>query len=82
MLDAGVQKSDIAQLVRAKQAEFLFDLCYMMGDPSSVEGNDGYVDWSFMELDADGNASRSINGLHESVLETDPTGREVRPNTQ
>ncbi len=79
MIDAGVSKSDIAQLVRATQAEFLFDICYMMDDPSSVEGNDDYVDWSFMEVDADGNSHRSINGLHESVLGTDPTGREVRP---
>lgn len=79
ILDAGISKSDIAQLVRAVHAEFLFDLCYMMDDPGSVEGNDEYVDWSFVELDADGNACRPINGLHESVLETDPTGREVRP---
>ena len=79
MVDAGTTKSDIAQLVRAMQAEFLFALCYMMDDPSSVEGNDDYVDWSFMELDADGNTCRTINCLHESVLETDPTGREVRP---
>lgn len=80
MLGAGVSKSDVAQLVRATRAEFLFELCYMMDDPGSVDGNDGYVDWSLMELDADGNACRSISGLHESVVETDPTGREVRPN--
>ncbi len=81
MIDAGVSKSVIAQLVRATQAEFLCDLCYMLADPSSVEGNDGYVDWSLVELDADGNPARHINGLHESVLETDPTGREVRPHS-
>lgn len=80
MLDAGVSKLAIAQLVRATQAEFLFDLCYMLDDSSSVDGNDDYVDWSFVELDADGNPGRPINGLHESVLATDPTGREVRPH--
>jgi hypothetical protein len=79
MLDAGISKSVIAQLVRAMQAEFLSGLCYMMDDPGSVEGNDEYVDWSFVELDSDGNTGRTINCLHESVLETDPTGREVRP---
>ncbi len=81
MIDAGISKTVIAQLVRATQAEFLFDLCYMLDDPSSVDGNDDYVDWSFVELDSDGNPGREIGGLHESVLETDPTGREARPDS-
>jgi len=79
MLDAGVAKSDIAELVRSTQAEFLFDLCYMMDDPGAVGGNDDLVNWSFVELDAHENPGRTISGLHESVLETDPTGREVCP---
>jgi len=79
MLKSGVSKSVIAELVRSTQAEFLFGLCCMMDDPGSVDGNDGHVDWAFVELDSDGNYGRTINGLHESVLETDPTGRELRP---
>ena len=82
MLEAGITKSDIAQLVRSTQAEFLFDLCYMMDDPGAVDGNDDLVNWSFVELDADENPGRAINGLHESVLETDPTGREVCPKPE
>lgn len=82
MLDAGVSKSDIAQLVRSTQAEFLFDLCYMMDDPESVEGNEDLVDWAFVEIDSNGDYGRPIEGLHESVLETDPTGREGRPSTE
>jgi len=81
MLDAGVSKSVIARLVRAVQSEFLSDLCYMMDDPGSIEGNDECVDWSLIENDDDGNPGRIINGLHESVIETDPTGRECRPKT-
>jgi hypothetical protein len=79
MIQAGVSKSDIAQLVRSTQAEFLFDLCYMMDDPGAVSGNQDYVNWAFVELDDDDKPARQINGLHESVLETDPTGREVGP---
>ena len=83
ILASGASKSDIAQLVRNTQAEFLFNLCYMMGDPGAVDGNDsGYIDWTFVERNADGSLGRAINGLHESVLETDPTGREVRPKRQ
>ena len=79
MIAAGVSKSDIAQLVRSTQAEFLFDLCYMMDDPGAVAGNEDLINWAFVELDDDDNAGRQINGLHESVLETDPTGREACP---
>jgi hypothetical protein len=31
------------------------------------------------EVSEDGTPGRPIGGLHESVLETDPTGREMRP---
>ncbi|KAA1257551.1 hypothetical protein LF1_00380 [Rubripirellula obstinata] len=79
MIAAGVSRTDIATLVRNSQAEFLFDICYMMADPGSVSGNADLVNWTLVECDAAGNLGRSINGLHESVLETDPTGREVRP---
>lgn len=79
MIAAGVSKSDIAQLIRSTQAEFLFDLCYMMDDPGAVSGNDDLINWAFVELDEDDNPRRQINGLHESVLETDPTGREACP---
>ncbi len=79
MIAAGVSKSEIAQLVRSAQAEFLFELCYMMDDSGAVAGNDDLVDWAFVELGANDNAGRHIGGLHESVLETDPTGREVCP---
>jgi hypothetical protein len=30
-------------------------------------------------MDPEGLLGREIGGLHESVLETDPTGREMRP---
>jgi len=79
MIAAGVSKSDIAQLIRSTQAEFLFDLCYMMDDPGAVAGNDSLVNWAFVEVDDNDNAGRQINGLHESVLKTDPTGREACP---
>ena len=32
-----------------------------------------------LEVDDEGNVVASINGQHESVLEIDPTGREMRP---
>jgi len=44
-----------------------------------VEPEVADVAWSLVKVDDDGNVLASVNGLHESVLETDPTGREMRP---
>jgi hypothetical protein len=63
------------------QAELLFQLCYLLEDPGDVEPEVADVAWSLVQMDDDGNVLASVNGLHESVLETDPTGREMRPRT-
>ncbi len=79
MLAKGCTRADIAELVRCVQAELLFDICYLMEDPDSVKGNREYVNWAFVELDEEDAPTRTIAGLYESVLETDPSGREMRP---
>jgi hypothetical protein len=71
------------------QAELMFSLLYLLGDagqiqdvvPASVWPDLECIDWGFFELDARGAPRRGLGGLHESVLETDPTGREMRPRT-
>lgn len=79
LLAIGANRADISAVVRGMQAEFLHSLCYQLDDPGAVAGNQ-YVRWALMELDDQaGLPKREINGLHESVLETDPTGREMRP---
>jgi hypothetical protein len=35
--------------------------------------------WALVQIGDDGDVLGNIGGLHESVLETDPTGREMRP---
>jgi hypothetical protein len=37
--------------------------------------------WVLAQVDEDGDLIGPIGGLHESVLETDPTGREMRPRS-
>ena len=78
LLEAGADRQDLHEVVRGMQAEMIFGLCYLLDDPGAVEGNDS-VDWGLFELDEDDQPARGIGGLHESVLETDPTGREMRP---
>ncbi len=83
MLALGVAKSDIVDLVRAMQAEMLFGFCYMLEDPgldgSEHEGLED-IGWALVSTDPGFSpTSDQITGLHASVLEIDPTGREWRP---
>jgi hypothetical protein len=75
----GATDEELTDLVRSMQAEVLFHLCYLLEDPGEVEPDVEHVAWALVEVDEEGNARGAISGLHESVLETDPTGREMRP---
>lgn len=79
IIDCGIPKSIINELVRGLQAQLLFNLCYLLEDSSVVEGNEDYAHWTLYQVDEYGEPLEPITGLHESVLETDPTGREMRP---
>jgi len=75
----GASDEDLTDLVRAMQASVLFSLCYRREDPGVEEPAASEVMWALVQTDSDGNVVGPIGGLHESVLETDPTGREMRP---
>lgn len=79
LLAGGADKQDLNQLIRGMQGQLLFGLCYLLDDSGSVDGNT-YQKWRLFEVEAESAAARPISGLHESVLETDPTGREMRPH--
>jgi hypothetical protein len=57
----------------------LFGLCQLLEDPGEVEPEAADVAWSLFQVNDEGTPLAAINGLHESVLETDPTGREMKP---
>ena len=78
MTECGVPQKHITELVRCIAAEMIFHIGYLLDDPSSVEGNE-YINWALMQLDDNDEPINTISGLHESVLETDPTGREMCP---
>jgi hypothetical protein len=77
----GASDEDLTDLVRATQAEALAGLCYLLADPGELEPEVADMAWALVQLDADGEPTACIQSLHESVLETDPTGREMRPRT-
>ena len=76
---AGVEQEDLTQIARGVQAELLSQLCYMLEDNGLTEPELKGVGWGLFETDEDGNPGEPIYSLHESVLEVDPTGREMRP---
>lgn len=75
----GASDRDLTDLVRGKQAGLLFSLCYLLEDPDVEEPEGQDVLWSLVQITEEGEVLGTIPGLHESVLETDPTGREMRP---
>lgn len=79
MLQCGVSRDDLTELVRCAKVEMMHDILYQMDDSEIVAGNKRYVNWCLMLLDSEENPKVPISGLHESVLETDPSGKEMRP---
>jgi hypothetical protein len=76
---AGANAADLSEVARAAQWQLLHSICYQLSDPSIEEEELQHVGWRLFEVDAQGKIGRPVEGLHESVLETDPTGREMRP---
>ena len=82
MLAAGVAREDIAEVVRVMQWQTVFHIAYQLSDPGVVSypsNETPRVNWTLFEVDDDGRPLHPIDGLYESVLDTDPTNREMRP---
>jgi hypothetical protein len=79
LLDKGADPQDITDIVRIRQYELLFDICYLLSGPGLPEPKPEGFSWALFQVDEEGKPISPIDGLHESVLETDPTGREMRP---
>jgi hypothetical protein len=78
----GALDEEITNLVRGMQVQALFSFCCLLDDPGDLEDEVAQVGWALTEIDSEGNVIGGIGGLHESVLETDPTGREMRPRPE
>jgi hypothetical protein len=76
----GVPAQDLTDIARGIQAQMLFQFCYLLDDPAFTEPELCDFCWELFEVDKHGKpVGPRIGGLHESVLGTDPTGREMRP---
>lgn len=84
MLAAGAAAEDIMEVVRVMQYEVLAGLAYQLSDPGVVEYPSEElprVSWTLFEVDEDGEPLHPLDGLHERVLDTDPSGRALRPRS-
>lgn len=79
LLAAGGARKDIHEVVRVMQWELLFSLCYLLEDPGELEPEIADMSWRLIRTNDDGEYIGPIGGLHESVIEVEPAGREMRP---
>lgn len=77
--EAGARDEDVAEIARGMQAVALYALCRLVDEPTAPEPELATVRWALVHLTPDGGVAGPIPALHRSVLETDPTGREMRP---
>jgi hypothetical protein len=78
---AGVSSEDLIEMARCLQAQMLFSITYLLdGPPARLQPPLHDISWGLFQITEDGRpVGPQISGLHESVLETDPSGREMRP---
>jgi hypothetical protein len=79
LLAQEVSEEDLTTVVRVMQWRLLSGLCYLLDDPGELEDEVRDVAWRLFQINKEEEPIAVIGGLHESVLETEPSGREMRP---
>ncbi len=82
LLASGANREDINEVVRVMQYELLFHIAYMLADPEIVDYPSEelpHASWTLFATDEEGQPLYPIDGLHEYVLSTDPSGHEMKP---
>ena len=76
----GATADELTALARGMQAALLLGFCSVLEGPD-IDEVAGSAGWGLFTTDAQDLPVQRLVGLHESLLETDPTGREMRPGT-
>src|SRR5215211_4446489 len=83
ILSLGANREDIVDIVRSMQYQTLFGLCYLIDVLDEDIPEIGEFGWVLHEIDKDGKLTgRIVQGMYESALSMDPTGREMRPRNR
>jgi hypothetical protein len=78
LLSSGAERADLTTIVRVMQWKLLAGLCYLLDDPGDLDPDVEGVAWRLFQVDDNESPTAVIGGLHESVLETEPSGHEMR----
>jgi hypothetical protein len=78
VLDQHVDPKDLTTIVRVMQWQLLTKLCYLLDDPGDLETEVENIAWRLFQVDEHDQPVAIMGELHESVLETDPSGKEMR----
>jgi len=79
LLSAGASQDDLTTVVRVMQWWLLAGLYRLLDHPGDLEAEVKDVAWRLFQVDDNDCPTAAIGGLLESVLETEPSGREMRP---
>lgn len=79
LLDAGATRADLQRVARLIAYEAAFELINRLDEGCDPELDGDYPGWRLMETKGNELTGRDVGGLHESLLEMDPSGREGRP---
>jgi hypothetical protein len=84
LIERGANPQDLTDLVRAMQVGLLSHLCQILDDAGcvNVEPEIEHISWALIQTNEMDGTEEPIDALHESVLELDPAGREMRPRGQ
>lgn len=78
--EKGVSDEDLTEIARCLRAQMLFSIGYQLDAPNILPEPLDDIAWGLFQVDEEGRPhGEQISGLHESVLEFDPSGREMRP---
>ena len=76
---AGARDADVAEVARGMQVAALFALLRLLDGAPAAEPEVADIGWALVQVSPDGDVVAPIRALHASLLDTDPTGREMRP---
>ena len=79
LLSAGASEQDLTDVVRVMQWKLLHRICYLLSDPGDVEAEVQNIQWRLFQVDDNIEPIEVLALLHESVLDTEPSGREMMP---
>jgi len=84
MLDCGLSEYEIARFAKLVSYEVAFGLTYMLGDAGAgIEGmKRDRIDWAlFVTGTSSDDPKERMYGMHELLLQLDPSGREMCPRS-